>query len=137
MQASCLLLLCSLSVGHNEKYILHCDHTHTLFLKPQLIYSVSGIGQSDQLHNACMFLLFHILFHYMLLQDIEYTSLCCTVGPCLFYVQQCVSVNPKLLIYLSSQAFPLFNRKLVFCVCAFCEYIHLCYILDSTQTLVP
>ena len=30
-------------------------------------------------------MLFHILFHYGLSQDIEYSSLCCTVGPyCLF-----------------------------------------------------
>ena len=27
-----------------------------------------------------------ILFHYRLLQDIEYSSLCYTVGPCLFYI---------------------------------------------------
>ena len=32
-------------------------------------------------------ILFKILFHYMLLQDIEYSSLCYTVSPyCLFYV---------------------------------------------------
>ena len=31
---------------------------------------------------VCIFFLFQILFPYMLLQDIEYSSLCCTVGPC-------------------------------------------------------
>ena len=28
------------------------------------------------------YILFFILFHYSLLQDIEYSSLCYTVGPC-------------------------------------------------------
>ena len=36
-----------------------------------------------------MYILLQILFHYRLLQDIEYSSLCYTVGPCclsfLFY----------------------------------------------------
>ena len=30
--------------------------------------------------------LFHILFHYGLQQDIEYGSLCCTVGPYYFFM---------------------------------------------------
>ena len=30
----------------------------------------------------CIYMLFHINFHYSLSQDIEYSSLCCTVGPC-------------------------------------------------------
>ena len=43
-----------------------------------------------------------ILFHYRLLQDIEYSSLCYTINPCcLFYIQWFASVNPKLLIYPS------------------------------------
>ena len=29
-----------------------------------------------------MYILFKIIFHYRLLQDIEYSSLCSTVGPC-------------------------------------------------------
>ena len=29
-----------------------------------------------------IFILFQILFHYSLLQGIEYSSLCYTVGPC-------------------------------------------------------
>ena len=29
-----------------------------------------------------IYILVHILFHYGLSQDIEYSSLCCTVGPC-------------------------------------------------------
>ena len=30
-----------------------------------------------------IYTLFHIVFHYSLLEDIEYNSLCYTVGPCL------------------------------------------------------
>ena len=42
-----------------------------------------------------MHILFHGLFHDGLLQDVEYSSLCSTVGPCcyLFYTQQCVSAH--------------------------------------------
>ena len=46
---------------------------------------------------------FWILFHYRLLQDIEYSSLCYTVGPCcspILYIVECAYVNPKLLTYL-------------------------------------
>ena len=43
--------------------------------------------------NVYMHILFHILFHYSLLQDIEYSSLCYTVGPCclsIVYVVICI-----------------------------------------------
>ena len=40
-----------------------------------------------QLYMIYILILFQILFHYRLLQDIEYSSLCYTVGPCcLFYI---------------------------------------------------
>ena len=45
---------------------------------------------------------FQILFPYRLLQNIEYSSLCCIVGLCwlsILYVVVCIYVNPKLLIY--------------------------------------
>ena len=48
-----------------------------------MIYNVvlvSGVEQSDSV--IYIHILFHILFHYGLLQDIEYSSLCYTVGPC-------------------------------------------------------
>ena len=38
--------------------------------------------------NIHIYFLFQILFHYKLLQDTEYSSLCYTIGPyCLFYTQ--------------------------------------------------
>ena len=40
-----------------------------------------------------IFILFHILFHYDLLQDIEYSSLCYTVGHCclsVLYILVCI-----------------------------------------------
>ena len=58
----------------------------------------------------CIFL-FQILFHYSLLQDIEYGSLCYTVGPCCLSILYTVvlSANPKLLIYPSLSPFPLWE----------------------------
>ena len=50
----------------------------------------------------CMtiYIVFQILFRYRLLQDIDCSFLCYTVGPCyLFYIQQCIYVNPKHLMY--------------------------------------
>ena len=41
----------------------------------------------------CIYILFHILFHYSLLQDIEYSFLCYTVWPCclsILYVVVCI-----------------------------------------------
>ena len=63
-----------------------------------LIYSVSGTQYSDSvIHYICMYIhiyiLFQIIFHYSLLQDIEHSSLCCTVGPCclsILYTIACI-----------------------------------------------
>ena len=41
---------------------------------------ISAVQQSDSVIHT--YILFHILFHYDLLQDTEYSSLCYTVGPC-------------------------------------------------------
>ena len=59
--------------------------TATFFLiEVWLIYSVlvSGVQQSDSVVPIHVYILFHILFYYGLLQDFEYSSLCYTVGPC-------------------------------------------------------
>ena len=41
---------------------------------------ISAIQQSDSVIH--IYILFHIIFHYGLSQDIEYSFLCYTVGPC-------------------------------------------------------
>ena len=57
------------------------------FIAAESIYSVllvSGVQQSD----SVIHMFFQILFHYRLLQNIEYSSLHYTVGPVvvLFYI---------------------------------------------------
>ena len=93
-----------------------------------LIYNVvlvSGVQQSNSiLHTyvcVCMhiYILFQILFHYRLLQDTEYSSVCYTVGPCclsILYIVVfiCLPQTPNLSLPL---AFPFGNHKFVFCVC--------------------
>ena len=72
---------------------------------------VSGVQQSDS--DVCVFVymcvcfLFHILFHYGLLQDVEYSALCYTVGPGCSSVLYIASANRKLLIYPSLTPLPL------------------------------
>ena len=91
---------------------------------------MSAVEQS----YSVIYILFHILFHYGLSQDIEYSSLCYTVGPC------CLSIlyiaNPKLPIHppptlphfraATSMFFMSVNLFL------FHWPISLCCILDST-----
>ena len=77
-----------------------------------------------------------IVFPYRSLQDIEYSSLCYTVGPCWFsYVWYCVCVNPKLLIYLSP-LFPFGNHKFVFYIYGSISVLYISlfvsFFLDST-----
>ena len=53
---------------------------------------VSDVQQSDSV-IVYIYILFQILFHYRLLQDIEYRSLCYTVGPCclcILYIVVCI-----------------------------------------------
>ena len=63
-----------------------------------------GIQQSDSVLHLQVSLLFHILFPYKLLQNIEQSSLCCTVGPCwlsILYtgVCPCQSINIYFMIF--------------------------------------
>ena len=56
-------------------------------IKIELIYNVvlvSAVQQSDSVIHIHKF--FNILFHYGLPQNIEYSSLCYTVGPCCLYI---------------------------------------------------
>jgi len=48
------------------------------------MYNVVLVPNVQQ--NDSVYIYKHILFHYHLLQDIEYSSLCYKGGPCLFYI---------------------------------------------------
>ena len=76
-------------------------------------------------------ILFQLLCHYRLLQDIEYSSLCHIGGWC--YVFKYSSVNPKLLIYPSSLFPPTGNHKLLFYICEslFCKYYFVSFFKTS------
>ena len=47
---------------------------------------VSGVQQSDSVIHLHVPILFQILFPFRLLQNIEQSSLCYTVGPCLLSI---------------------------------------------------
>ena len=70
-----------------------------------MIYNVvlvSGVQQSDSV--ICIYIyqfFFQILSHYRLLQDIEYSSLCYTVGSCwlsILYIVVCIFFEGILLL---------------------------------------
>ena len=74
---------------------------------------------------VCLYILFHTLFPYGLSQDIEYSSLCYTVGPCclsILYIQF-ASANPKLPCPPSSTPFYLGNQQPVLC-------LRFCFVTD-------
>ena len=86
---------------------------------------------------VCM-LLFWIIFHYRLLQDIEYSSMCYTVSTCLYLsIYMHVYFNLQLLIY-PSFPFPFGNHKFVFCVSLLCVVAQSCLTLwDCTHCTLP
>ena len=103
----------------------------------QLIYNVvlvPGVQQSDSFIHINISILFQILFHigyYRILSR----------GPCaikevlvdyLFYIYQCVFVNPKLLVYPSTPCFPFGNHKFVFEVCESVQQMYF-YALHNTR----
>ena len=70
---------------------LYCIFIYLFLLR--LIYKVllvSSVQQSD----SVIYIFFQILFHYSLLQDVEYSSLCYIVDPC------CLSIFFLIFIYL-------------------------------------
>ena len=83
---------------------------------------------------VCLYF-FHIPFHYGLLHDIEYSSLCSTTGPCclsILYIIVCIpnshSIPPLPPSHLSTAS--LFSMSVSLFL--FCKYVNLCHILDST-----
>ena len=75
---------------------------------------VSGVQQSD----SDTYILFQILSCYSLLQDIEYNSLCYTVGPCWLSILYILNLNLPTIT-----PFPLCNHKFVFYVCESIDFL--------------
>ena len=51
-----------------------------------IIVLVSGVKQSDSVIHILVSILFQIILPFKLLQSIEQSSLCCTVGLCLLSI---------------------------------------------------
>ena len=80
---------------------------------------VSGVQQSDSVIHIYVYMsiLFQVLFPYRLLQNIEYSSLGYTVGPCwlsIKYIVMCVCYSQTPNLPSLPTAFPFGNHKLVF-----------------------
>ena len=74
---------------------------------------ILGVQQGD----SAVYILFQFLFHFKLLQSIEYKSLWYSIGLCdLSILYTVVSVNPTFLIYTLLPS-PFDNHKFVFYVC--------------------
>ena len=90
-------LQCCVSFWCTAKWLCTRTHTHT------------------HTHTHTFFRFFSIIGYYEIL----------SIVPCavqrflvyLLYVQQCVSADPKLIIYPSLTPFPYGNHEFVFCVC--------------------
>ena len=76
------------------------------------------------------YILFHILFLYDLSQDIEYSSLCYTVGRhCLSILYMSTSVNP--LIPNSQSHLPHYPPSWQPQICSLCLWVYFCFIDKS------
>ena len=73
------------------------------------------VPQQELPHIYIHIYCFSYIFHYGLLQDIEYSFLCYTVGTFVYLLYTHYSVNPKFLV--CPYPFPLGNHKFVFYVC--------------------
>ena len=73
---------------------------------------ISTVQQSDSVMHIYIYTIFHVLFHYGLSQDTEYSSLCYTVGPCLssLYVIVCICSSQ---LHISPSPCPLGNHTSV------------------------
>ena len=98
-----------------------CIYTHNIYIYVYI--------------HTHIYVLFHVVFHYGLSQDIDYCSLCYTAGPC----SLCIIYNN--LLTPNSQSFP-FSISLplatsgLFSVSVslflFCRYVDLCHIFNCT-----
>ena len=71
-------------------------------------------------YRIYIIILFSDFFPYRLLQNIEYTSLCYTVGPCclpILYIVVCICQSQSPNLSLPPPFFPFGNHQFVFYVC--------------------
>ena len=110
-------------------------------MEVQLIYNVvldSVVQQYDSVCVCvcvcvCIYIFFSSMVYYRIL-NIVLGTIQQNLAVYLFYIQQFVSANPKLLIYPSPTPSPLVTVSLFsmsVSLFLFCRYVHLCYVLDS------
>ena len=97
------LQTCQTTIGiWTYRFCNKIPQMYTFFLiEVQLIYNVvlvSGVQQSDSAIYIFFFRFFSLIDYYKILSIFPCATQQVLVGY-LFYVQQCVCVNPKLLIY--------------------------------------
>ena len=88
---------------------------------------ISTVQQSDPLHN--MYIVFGIGFLYDLSQDIEYSSMCYTVGPCPSTLHL---LTPNSQSIPSSTSPSTATRLSSVSLFLLCQWVQLCCILDFT-----
>ena len=111
-------------------------------------FTMLGLISAEQKRDSVIhkYIFFSYFFHYGLSQDIEYSSLCCTVGPCCSSILYIIFLYNILYIYIyynlhlltpdsSPSPSPLVTTSMssVFVnLFLFPDVLILCYILDST-----
>ena len=102
---------------------------------------ITDVQPSDSVIHIYIYIciIFYILFHYSLSQDIKYSSLCSRVGPTLLLMH---SIYTRLDLLISEShscplppPHPLGNHHSILCVPDFLFHkeFNLCHILDSTS----
>ena len=85
---SLLCLVSTVAIEWSKAILITIPLCVSFFLIVQLTYTVvliSAIQQSDSVLHMYIHSFFYILLHYGLSQNIEYSSLCFTVGPCYLF----------------------------------------------------
>ena len=87
-------------IGEGNGNLLRCSCLENPRDRGAWWATVYGVAQSwtrlkrlSSSSGIYIYILFQILFHYRLLRDIEYSSLCHTVNPCclsIFYIMVCI-----------------------------------------------
>ena len=96
--------------------ISFCFFNFYFLIVVQLIYSVSGIQQSElalSIYKHISIYIFYILFHYSLWEDIQCSSLCYTLGPCCLSILHMKSESVRLSVLSDSLQLSLWLKPLI------------------------